>query len=542
MPQSTAVAPVLSRMPAGSRLDALISASNAPELVRSQPAEMLYATIQEVGLADSAELVQLASPEQFRTFVDLGGWKKDRIDAAAVLTWLRAARGEESEEFLEKVHAVDVEVLEVVLRQMTEVHDLRETPDIQPQGVVLESPEGHYLIDIKADGADLAGLRQLLNDWMAENPFEFGRFMEALRWELPSELEETAFRFRCARLEDLGFPPPEAAARLWSYIRPSAPLTSPTQPALTVVSDGRWLEHAVQVLDEGERETLEQELRYLVNTALVAEGAEPGVLEDVRAVSERVRDTLSLGLEYLSGGDVSRAGQVLRVQTSQRVFQTGFSLTLELKFEVDRWVREPGVQVGKRLLLLPYESQVVAALRRRKPLRALKVEGAEPVPFRSLRELAEVRGVVQRARTQARFFSKWLGEKPADALAALGPAVGDQTPAERLLHVLVARQLAGLPLCAEPLPHARLGELAKALAAPSGSRLAALEAAFCEGVAPDDENEIRRMAQRALEVVSGALEGTARTGKALDPVLVEGLIPLSASDEASHETGSLEPV
>ena len=62
----------------------------------SLPAELLYTTIQDVGLADSTELVQLASPAQFRTFVDLAGWKRDRIEPHAVLTWLRAARGDAS--------------------------------------------------------------------------------------------------------------------------------------------------------------------------------------------------------------------------------------------------------------------------------------------------------------------------------------------------------------------------------------------------------------------------------------------------------------
>ncbi len=88
-------------------------------LVRSLPAELLYTTIQEVGLADSTELVQLASPAQFRTFVDLGAWKRDRIEPHAVLTWLRAARGDESEEFLRKLHGMDLEMLEYMLREFT---------------------------------------------------------------------------------------------------------------------------------------------------------------------------------------------------------------------------------------------------------------------------------------------------------------------------------------------------------------------------------------------------------------------------------------
>ena len=48
---------------------------------------------------------------------------------------------------------------------------------------------------------------------------------------------------------------------------------------------------ALEGLTPDEREGLEAELRYLVNAALVAEGAEPGDLSAVRAPSVSVRGT-----------------------------------------------------------------------------------------------------------------------------------------------------------------------------------------------------------------------------------------------------------
>ena len=62
------------------RIDAMMEEVDGRALVRSLPAEDVYSTIIDVGLPDSTEIVQLATPEQFRTFVDLAAWQRDRMD------------------------------------------------------------------------------------------------------------------------------------------------------------------------------------------------------------------------------------------------------------------------------------------------------------------------------------------------------------------------------------------------------------------------------------------------------------------------------
>ena len=417
----------LAALPARKRLDAIIESPGARALVRSLPAEDLYFTIMEVGLADATELVQLASPEQFRTFVDLGGWKKDSLTPHEVLTWMRAARGDEPEHFLQKLRKVDIEVLEVLLREFTLVHDLEENPDVHVEGVTLETPEGRYLVEFKGvEGAELVAMRSIINDLIADNPFEAVRFMEATRWDVPSELEETAYRFRTARLQDLGFPPLEEAARLFSRVDPGpSPTPAPSAGKALVPGQGQpdYLEAAFRALDEVERENLEAELRYLANATLVAEVEEPGELDAIRRVGEMARDYLLLGLEHLTGGDPARAPQVVRDMEIKRIFQVGFSLTLTLKFRADRLMKQPLAQVDGTPLLFPEEATAVEALRRKRPRRALKVPGAEPVPFRSRRELASSEEVLARAEAQVALLGALLGgtEKQAhEVLARFG--------------------------------------------------------------------------------------------------------------------------
>ncbi|HEY1086825.1 MAG TPA: DUF6178 family protein, partial [Archangium sp.] len=124
------------------RLDAMMEEVDGRALVRSLPAEDVYSTIIDVGLADSTEIVQLATPEQFRAFVDLAAWQRDRIDPLEVLHWLRAARGEDDQDFVQKVRKLDLEVLELLYKKLVIIHDLEEDPDVDPVGTSMEMPEG----------------------------------------------------------------------------------------------------------------------------------------------------------------------------------------------------------------------------------------------------------------------------------------------------------------------------------------------------------------------------------------------------------------
>ncbi|MBL8949537.1 MAG: hypothetical protein JNK82_02085, partial [Myxococcaceae bacterium] len=272
-------------------------------------------------------------------------------------------------------------------------------------------------------------LRQLTMDLMAQSPFELSRFLEAVRWELPSELEETAYQFRSARLQDMGFPPMEEAVKLFAWVDPAKYAPASGAPALA--SQDNFVASAFAGLDAHERNVLEAQVRYLVNSALVAEGAEPGDPAAIRRLSEQARDTLNLGLEHLCGGRPGEAAEVLRERPLKLIFQVGFSLTLQLKRQVERMAAEPGSKFGDTWLALDDEVAALQALTRRRPLKALKVPGAEPVPFRWRRELGESEALLQRVRGQRDVFSKLLAPSPAQVIARFGVKLSELT-AQRL--------------------------------------------------------------------------------------------------------------
>ncbi|HVE82206.1 MAG TPA: DUF6178 family protein [Myxococcales bacterium] len=504
-PSSLTRAQLLS-LPAKKRMDALLESPGAGAAVRSLPVQLLYQTIAEVGMADATELVQAASPEQFRLLVDLGGWDRDRVNPLEVLTWLRAARGDDPEAFFQKLRAVDLEIVELLLRALTIIHDRDENPDADPQGVTVETPDGKYFIELRVDGAPMAALRTLINDFIAQDPFQSSRLFEAVRWEVPSEMEETAYRFRTGRLQDLGFPPLEEAMAIYAWVDP-APLAPPPGPeGLARAAAGArpdYLGEGLRALSGPERDTLEEELRLLVNSALVAEAADPGELEDLRRVGEQTRDYLSLGFEHLTAGDPSRAAAAIHQHPLRKIFQLGFSLTLDLKRQADRLARSLFTLSGEAPLLA-FERASFAALRRKRPMRAVRVEGADPVPFRSRRELEESAQLLRRVEQQSEVFRALLAPDPAEAVARFGMPF-HRLGADRLFAAALAHAVLDGAAKVAPVPPARLAELggrvfegdaaAPALRPSAAERaLPALEPAVPEPVRP----ELRRMVDAAL--------------------------------------------
>ena len=502
------------------RLDAMLEEVDGRVLVRSLPAEDVYGTIVDVGLADSTDVVQLATPEQFRAFVDLAAWQRDRMDPLEVLRWLRAARSDDDEDFIKKVKSLDIEVIELLYKRLTNVHDLEADPDVNPEGVTFETPEGHFLVEMKVEGADQAALRQLSMDLMAHNPFELSRFLEAVRWEMTSELEETAYQFRTARLADLGFPLPEEAVKLFAWIDPAKFASrAPSTSALAAGSAPDFVAAAFAGLDAQERDTLEHQVRYLVNSVLVAEGAEPGDPPAIRRISEQARDYLNLSLEHFTEGDPAKASEVLREHALKTVFQVGFSLTLRLKRDVERLSKEAGSRFGDTWLLLDDEAAVVAALLRRRPLKALKVPGAEPVPFRTRRELLESDALLERVRLQREVFRALLLPSPAEVVARFGVSLAELTP-QRLFLAVVARAEIDGAIESAPFPEERLPALVAALEVEGvGSRAIAL---LSERV-PSAAGEIKLMVERVLALLRIELKPLVQKEGRVDPKKVESL-------------------
>src|SRR5262249_6547102 len=155
----------------------------------------------------------------------------------------------------------------------------------------------------------------------------------------------------------------------------------------------------------------------------------------------------------------------LRENSFKRIFQVGFSQTLELKLRAERMLKPPVSRMGHVLLLLDDEAKVVAPLLRKRPTKAVKVPGAEPMTFRDRRELWEVGKVLDRAEVQLEVFRALLGNTVEEAQARVArlELPLEKVGAERLFGLAVAHAVLDGAPDFSPLSQEQLNVLAKAV-------------------------------------------------------------------------------
>ncbi len=472
------------------RVDLILDAPDPEAVVRALPADELFFLVREVGLGDAAELVQLASPEQFRTFLDLDAWRGDRIAPAKTLPWLRAGRSgalrseRDMARWKRKLAALDPELVSLILRNSLEIHDLVENPDPEFQSDrFMRTPEGKYVIEFTAEGTDYLAVRGLVDDLYAENPFEATRAIAAIRWELQSELVESELRWRDGRLADMGYPDRAEALSWFSKppSRPSAPAGRPARPAgffLAQFERGSLLDRAAECLPPAHRERFELELVTAANAVLVADAVDPGDLEAVRRAVELARATLEMGLSALAGEDEKRATEILVAVPLKRVFQHGFGRTLELRWRAERLYRAGSAGTQDSPLFDPPLGEAMVALVRERPEYFPGVEidrsdwgspaaGAfEPRPFLSSQELARTGQALELAEGLAALARK-LDLVPSSASGALAPRLS------ALYLTALANERLGRAFRPDPIPAAELMAAVRALERLDDPRLSA---------------------------------------------------------------------
>ncbi|HEY2743625.1 MAG TPA: DUF6178 family protein, partial [Polyangia bacterium] len=252
-------------------------------------------------------------------------------------------------------------------------------------------PDRFYLLDVIAPGEDGKALERIL-DWIYRFDLEVGRrIIMSAKWELGSDLEEHAWRWRQGRMADLGYVDFYEALSIYQYLDPASvksdeqtfvapPPETPTElPAVLAGSldEAGFFGRALGTLaSDAAVERLHGALVLLINKAMAADLVDPGDFEHGKEALARAVATVGLGLEYLARGDATRAGQALESVALERIFRVGFSLTLQLKSLADTLVKKGLDPVG---LDEPWD-EVVRALRARRPEYPRALDSSPGVP------------------------------------------------------------------------------------------------------------------------------------------------------------------
>jgi hypothetical protein len=387
------------------QLDEFLSRPDAAHVVRSASFEEVFFTLKHIGLADSLDLLPLVSGKQVRGCIDLDCWRKDMFVRKPFMEWVAASIQAGPEETMKAISAIDDTVTALFLKDLIHVYEIdRDDP---PSGTqLIFTPDNRFGVEPFEQGEATTIGMLILDALFKYNPALGTQILTKVRYTTRIELEETAYENKNRRLELHGFvdyydamsiyaAPPAAETKVVAdREKPSEEIPGEENPGNlpAVFADsllgGAFLMKAFeQITDPIESDRFAQELTALGNRILSANLVNLGELESIRPALEEMRDFLTIGLEYLTGGRSELGVQALRNNYVQTIFKTGFDQLARLREEADRLAQIHGFRVS---MLDDTDQQFVEALRRFKPL------VAEEGRLRNFQSL----GDVERARAR----------------------------------------------------------------------------------------------------------------------------------------------
>ena len=463
------------------RADALLEAPDLEAAVRALPGDELYYVLHEIGLAEGADILARATSEQLAIMLDFAVWERDQINPAAYSEWLAAIAAAPFERIGRWMKGIDSELLGLILRRGAAIYDLSEgAPPEEPEGTFYPTPDGFFVLDVRVspvvdDGPDPAKALIGIVDALYRTDNEFARRMiVGAIGELDAELEESAYRWRQARMADLGFADYYEALEVYRELDPAtvrigevparartivdgrpdgASLRVPTALAERLGdTDGSAFSRAAQKLTAGdELDDLRFALVALTNRVLAADRIAPGDDEAVGEVIDRLAATLDLALERLSQGDDERGAAALRTIPLARLFRLGVSLCGKVKRLAVTLRREGPFGAQGFDLAESDDAAVLEAVSRLRPMFPRLLDdppSAGERTFRHLVDLARAAAAIEQAAA-AQAMVRGLGVTPEDvapggaALAGTGVDAAGLDLGRLARTALVARLLDG---------------------------------------------------------------------------------------------------
>jgi hypothetical protein len=331
----------------------LLDLAPAPErLIPVLPEAEFCFTVKAIGIESATWILEYATPEQLVASLDLDAWSGHVPDRAGLDTWLDALAETSDPALLRSVDAIDPELLALYLRGRVAV--IRKPEDDEgwqpPQGA--QTLEGQFYFVALRENDDVAAVLRLLHLLFSNDYWTYFRMMQAVIWELESENQEWARRWRIGRLEDLGFPPWEEAMSLYGYLRPeqraaigdavdALDISEWHLPVwMTSLPEGRDSRHSIfrtiAKLSAEERRAAFFAFVAIANKVAVADQMDLSDAETTPKAIEKAAVWISKGLEHVAAENALDATHVMRRVPLERLFRVGANLDPERARESTR--------------------------------------------------------------------------------------------------------------------------------------------------------------------------------------------------------------
>ncbi len=336
----------------GKERQALVLLTSHPEeVVALFPPEELFFTIKEIGATDALPLISLTTPEQLHLMLDIDWWQKDRLRPGKIFEWLRLLFACSEDKVAVWFNTVDFDLLVSLFKHFVSVfkvgmeEDRLEEIDALPPFTV----DNYYVIRFNKPGFQdtLGRIIEIAREINLKLYFDL---MESIIWDVKTESEEDAYKWRQARLADHGVPTFHEALDI--YNPPSIPDPSqvkPIVPPSLIESDIKSMAPApVYPLSVSERpsfvlkvlelirdqellDRVKREWAHVCNHVVMADVLDFDEIKDIKSGIQKASRYLNIGLEYVSQGHPERARELLQAIPLTEIFRFGYAQAIALK-------------------------------------------------------------------------------------------------------------------------------------------------------------------------------------------------------------------
>lgn len=419
----------IARVSGTNKLRKILDSPSPLQVIQSMPPQELLYSIKDIGLADCAEIVQLAKREQLQSCFDLDLWKKDKFDLEKLTEWLQFLIADEVEAAESVLAALDSEQLILYLRSFYKIHDRPEDDEVNipTTGELIHLSDLHYIIEVIFPPEDSMNvLARTALELFQRYGFEFyQKLFESIRWGISSTLEEEAYQFRKSRLTDLGFIDYYEALSIYSPLKAgSKPKPAYQQinidvPLLPISLPPKKTGPFAQAFSEQSSQTQERlqlELLLLTNKGISAEQVDPSSPFAIQQMVRSIQQLLDIGIEICQEQGIDIHESLLN-NNLEWLFRKAYTELAKLRKQAARISKDKRMSLfedrskGSSLLQEPYV-HVLRNLKHLKPRYHTSLNpkpGKVSRPFRSLEEIKKTAEVLQFVRFLPTLFFEQFG-------------------------------------------------------------------------------------------------------------------------------------
>jgi hypothetical protein len=303
-----------------------------------EPAELVSA-IRATDMSEGAWLLEMATPEQRVACIDLDCWGGYELSPPRVVEWIDGLIEAGRPTLIKAVGEFDPEVWVLAMKSMTEVAIVGKEED-PPDGWFTE--DGVVYFGPRSD-ADFARVKEIAQATFSEAQSRYYQLVYGVLFELSSETEEFALKWREARLGDLGFPAREDAMEAYKPLAveevPVLEVASDEEEASAVVAgqslprqlEGTLLGEALGELPAGRATEVLGYVLAVANTLAVADALPLSDVDSIPQALTKAINGIDQGLRELSRARGRAPGETLDRTRPLDLFRIGATLDDSLR-------------------------------------------------------------------------------------------------------------------------------------------------------------------------------------------------------------------